>query len=376
MPHDIALPDTLNPTLRPLTPAMAEAHRQLEICNACRYCEGFCSVFPAMMRQKVFASGDLTHMANLCHNCRGCYYSCQYTPPHEFMLNIPGILAEVRQESWESYIRPRALARVFQTHGLAMALIAALATAVLFWLARQTGADPSAGFYTHLAHNLLVAIFAPAFLAPLAIILFGLVAYWRDTGGRMPSLADLKDVFGSVVKMKNLSGGHGEGCNFEKEDRYTNARRYAHQAVMSGFLLCFAATASATVMHYVFSWPAPYGLLTPPKIFGIPGGILLTLGAAEMIRLKLKADPELGAKRVWRGEMAFVALLGLTGLTGLLLFAVKGTNAVPAMLAVHLGCVMTLFLMMPFTKMVHGFFRLSALIVEAQKKRSGVVVGD
>lgn len=355
----------------PLTSAMAEAHRQLEICNACRYCEGFCSVFPAMMRQKAFTAGDLNHMANLCHNCRGCYYSCQYTLPHEFALNIPAALAEVRQESWENYIRPRALATAFHERGLAIALFAALSSAGLFWLASRSGADPSADFYAHLAHNLMVAIFLPAFLAPLVIIGFGVRAYWRDSGGRRPSLADLNAAFGSVARMRNLAGGHGKGCNFEKEDRYSNARRYAHQAVLWGFVLCFLATSSGTVMHYLFDWPAPYDLLTPPKIFGISGGILLSLGSIEMIRLKLKADPELGAKRVWRGELAFTSLLGLTAATGLALYAATGTAGVQPLLALHLGCVMTLFLMMPFTKMVHGFFRLCALIIETQKSRVG-----
>ena len=49
-------------------PAIDEARRQVEICNACRYCEGYCSVFPAMTRQAEFAAGDITHLANLCHN--------------------------------------------------------------------------------------------------------------------------------------------------------------------------------------------------------------------------------------------------------------------------------------------------------------------
>ena len=30
----------------------AEADRQLTICNACRYCEGYCAVFPALERQR------------------------------------------------------------------------------------------------------------------------------------------------------------------------------------------------------------------------------------------------------------------------------------------------------------------------------------
>ena len=61
------------------TDSIQEARRQIEICNACRYCEGYCSVFPAINRERAFADGDVTQLANLCHNCRGCYYACQYT---------------------------------------------------------------------------------------------------------------------------------------------------------------------------------------------------------------------------------------------------------------------------------------------------------
>ena len=39
---------------------LEEARRQMQVCNACRYCEGYCSVFPAITRNKVFASGDIT----------------------------------------------------------------------------------------------------------------------------------------------------------------------------------------------------------------------------------------------------------------------------------------------------------------------------
>ncbi len=72
------------------TDAVAEARRDIEICNACRYCEGFCAVFPAMELRREFSAGDLSYLANLCHNCRGCYYACQYAPPHEWGINVPG----------------------------------------------------------------------------------------------------------------------------------------------------------------------------------------------------------------------------------------------------------------------------------------------
>jgi citrate/tricarballylate utilization protein len=170
--------------------------------------------------------------------------------------------------------------------------------------------------------------------------------------------------------MKNLNGGQGQGCNFENDDRYSDTRRWMHQAVMYGFLLCFAATSSGTVLHYVFDMQAPYGFFSLPKLLGIPGGILLTIGTIGLAWLKTKADPKLGAVRVWGGEMGFILLLGATGASGLALYAATGTAAVPMLLAIHLGCVLAFFLLLPYSKMVHGFYRLAALIIEDQKQNA------
>src|SRR5205807_1228175 len=78
--------------------ALAEADRILHICNACRYCEGYCAVFPAMERRLDFSHGDLRYLANLCHNCNECYHACQYAPPHEFAVDVPQTLAAVRTQ--------------------------------------------------------------------------------------------------------------------------------------------------------------------------------------------------------------------------------------------------------------------------------------
>jgi citrate/tricarballylate utilization protein len=345
-----------------------EARRQIEICNACRYCEGFCSVFPAITRQKAFADGDIIHLANLCHNCRGCYYSCQYTAPHEFALNIPAVLAEVRQESWEAYVPPRAVARLFHESGGKIALALVIGIAAIFWAITALRPAGGEGFYAVLAHNTMVAIFAPAFLLPLAAIALGLRSYWRDIGGGIVTAAALSGALTAAAQMRNLDGGQGQGCNFEKTDRYSHRRRQFHQAVMYGFLLCFASTSVATVMHYLLGLKAPYGFFSPPKLLGVPGGLLLVIGTAGLAVLKLRAERELGAVHVWGGEMAFVALLGFVGLTGLVLYAATGTALVGPLLTIHLGAVLTLFLLMPFTKMVHGFFRFAALVAEENKR--------
>src|SRR6516164_8987695 len=85
----------------------AEGRRILTICNACRYCEGYCAVFPALEHCQDFGAEDLHYLANLCHNCAECYYACQYAPPHEFAVNVPKVLAEIRAQSYRKYAWPR-----------------------------------------------------------------------------------------------------------------------------------------------------------------------------------------------------------------------------------------------------------------------------
>lgn len=347
---------------------LAEARRQMEICNACRYCEGYCAVFPAMTRQKAFGDGDLTQLANLCHNCRGCYYACQYTSPHEFDLNVPAVLAAVRQDSWARCAWPASLGQVFHRHGLALAGALAAGFAVLILLMRALQPGAGAGFYAFLSHNAMVAVFLPAFILPIIVLAMGLRRYWREVGGAPLRWRHLAWAFRDAAVLRNLDGGQGQGCNFEKNDRYSNERRFAHQATLYGFLLCFTATSVATLMHYVLDLPAPYGFFSLPKLLGVSGGVLLCLGTLRLVMLKVRAERSLGAERVWGGEMAFVLLLFFVSASGLLLYAASGTVAVPWLLALHLGSVLAFFLLTPYSKMAHGFYRLAALAREAQLK--------
>lgn len=359
------------PTLNLLS-AIEEAARQVNICNACRYCEGYCSVFPAITSARSFAEADIVQLANLCHNCRGCFYACQYAPPHEFGLNLPKALAEVRQESWEDFAFPRALGRGFHRSGVAIAVFAVLGFALLFALSRFVGGLGEAGgqgFYRLMSHTVMVSIFTPAFVLPLLALAVALGRYWRHVGGRWPRVGEITRALHAAATMKNLAGGHGEGCNFEDEDRYSNLRRWLHQAAMYGFILCFLSTSSGTVLHYGFDWPAPYPFWSPPKIFGVSGGILLTLGCFGLAWLKTRADPALGDARVWGGEMGFVLLLGAVGLSGLLLYWLGGGPLLAVLLALHLGTVLAFFLLLPYSKMAHGFYRLLALVRDEQRHR-------
>ena len=119
-----------------------EAARALQICNACRYCEGFCAVFPAMTRRLEFAEADVHYLANLCHNCGACLHACQYAPPHEFAVNVPrGDGAGARPD----------LRRLRLAAGLGRALSRATALTVALALAAGLASVPRARAGAHRA---------------------------------------------------------------------------------------------------------------------------------------------------------------------------------------------------------------------------------
>ena len=115
---------------------LRNAARQLEVCNACRYCEGYCAVFPALERRTEYDEDAVKYLANLCHDCRDCYYACPYAPPHEFAIDLPKVLSEVRIATYQEATPVSALRAAGRKvrHDLALSLagtIVALAVAIL-----------------------------------------------------------------------------------------------------------------------------------------------------------------------------------------------------------------------------------------------------
>src|SRR2546426_3790520 len=112
----------------------------MTVCNACRYCEQYCPVFPAIENRLTFARGDLTFLANLCHNCGECLYACQYAPPHEFGIEVPRTLAAIRLHSYQEYCWPRRMAGLFHAHSTATSVaVASALSALMLALALVSG---------------------------------------------------------------------------------------------------------------------------------------------------------------------------------------------------------------------------------------------
>ena len=366
----------------PLTPFEADVGRQLQICNACRYCEGFCAVFPAMTRRLEFGKADIHYLANLCHNCGACLHACQYAPPHEFAVNVPQAMAQVRGQTYADYAWPPALGALYKRNGLTLALALAAGLALFLVLAvMMRGAlfhEPLAGnFYAIFPHNLLVSMFAPIFLFAALALGLGVRRFWREVSPGVASGAAVAEAASDALRLKYLGGGHGEGCN-EDSDAWTLWRRRFHHATFYGFMLCFAATCLATVYHYAFNWQAPYGYTSVPVLLGSVGGLGLLAGPAGLLWLNLRRHPMHGDDTQKPMDRGFIALLFFTSLSGLALLAWRDSAAMALLLALHLGVVMALFATLPYGKFAHGVFRCAALLKFAIEKRqpSGLALAD
>jgi citrate/tricarballylate utilization protein len=367
------------------TPSAAEAEvaRVMQVCNACRYCESFCAVFPAMTRRLEFNPADVHYLANLCHNCGACLHACQYAPPHDFALNVPQAMAKVRRQTYTQYAWPQPLGALYQRNGLTLALALTAGLALFLALAVALGSGlwqvvPSGDFYRIFPHNLMVGLFGPIFAFAVLALGVGVRRFWREHAPGPASGAAAAEAAHDALRLKYLDGGHGEGCNNE-DDAYTLARRRFHHLTFYGFMLCFAATSVATLYHYVFGWSAPYAWTSLPKLLGTVGGVSLVVGTAGLWRLNLRRHPLHQDPAQQPMDRGFIALLFLVAASGLGLMMVRTTAALPLALCVHLGAVMALFATLPYGKFAHGVYRSAALLkwsIERRQPNTLALGGD
>ncbi len=350
-----------------------DAQRVLRVCNACRYCEGFCAMFPAMARRLEFTENDVMYLGNLCHNCGSCLYACQFSPPHEFQVNVPRLMARVRGETYRRYAWPGFLGKLYDSNAVAVSLISAFSIALIFWLAGALSdpekffaahSDAQGSFYALIPHNVMAGVFGAVSLFAAFAMLMGFLRFWPYMGEELadffkkPLAEGLHDAF----TLKNLGGGvENEGCTYPNEQK-SLARRIFHHFTFYGFMLCFAATSVATVYHYVLGQPAPYPVTSLPVLLGIAGGIGLLIGPAGLLWIKTQRDPQLATSSQTGMDAGFLVLLFMISLTGLGLLIWRESASMGTWLAVHLGFVLALFLTMPYGKFVHGLYRLMALV--------------
>jgi citrate/tricarballylate utilization protein len=355
----------------PSADLIAEVERQMTVCNACRYCEGYCAVFPAMELRRTFDEQDVIHLANLCFDCRACYNACPYTPPHEYAINVPQVMAAVRRETYRDFSTPAFLSRLYQGNTLLVSLTAAVAAFLVFGsVLLIQGADvlfaedsAEGSFFRVVPYW---AMTLPALLLSgywLLILAVGARRFWRATGARAGELIDAasfwrasKDAFG----LEYLRGG-GDGCDYPTALK-SQSRRYLHHALLLGIGLDLVSTTVAAIYHNFLDKDAPYDYFSIPVVTGTAGGILILIGGLGLVWLKQRADRDPAHEPMLAMDYAFLVLLILTSFSGLALLVMRETAAAGTLLTVHLGIVAALYLALPYGKFAHVVYRYAALI--------------
>lgn len=351
-----------------------EAKRQLTICNACRFCEGYCAVWPALERRRELDNRDVVQLANLCHDCGECLSACMYADPHPFGVDPPEIFAQLRRTSYQAG-RPAVMPSsrpilISMTLVLAMVVLTGIVVLSHGWSALATVHSSP---YSVMRYWLFLAAIGVPFLWGGAWTLRECWAYWsgrqerlRSAGARRASRAALQ-ALGDAGRLRNLHGG-GAACAEDESVTLGAWRRVSHHCVAYGFGLCVLSTVAAAVEQDLLGIEPPYPIISVPVLAGTVGGIGIMVGCIGLSLVRRAAGTSEGgdASRV----AMFTAALGALAATGLLVEVLRDTDAYGALLVLHLAVVATSFALAPFSRFVHGFFRLLALMQDHLEQMS------
>jgi citrate/tricarballylate utilization protein len=347
-----------------------EASRQLTICNACRYCEGYCPVFPVLETRHQVTKGDVVFLAHLCHDCRACFYACMYAPPHDFAVNLPKVLSTVRVESYRDWSWPSILGRAFIDRRVSNAL--ALFSTIIVIILSLTFVGPRRLFSVHTGPGAFYAVIpffvmvVPAFALVFysaAVWANGGLHFWREvdeTFGGDGGMRGFARAMSDALTLKWLRGG-GPGC-FYPGTEPSSIRRIYHSFVFYGFLAALISTILAAIYQEIFHIIPPYPVLSAPVLFGAVGGMAMIVGAAGLISIKMKSDPDPAGIGVPKLDYLFLVMLGLGSLSGMLTLVLRTTRAMGLTLSIHLGLVAALFVTAPYGKFIHSMYRSLALM--------------
>lgn len=349
---------------------------QLEVCNACRYCEGYCAMFPALERRRRFTPADVVYLANLCHDCRACFYACMYAPPHEFGVDIPKTLAEVRNQTYARYALPRVVGDLAQRH-MRLLIIATIVSLAFF--AGVAALSPTGlvearqgpgAFYAVIPY---LAMLLPALLISIyavGVLIAGAVAFARDiSGGTAWSWSHAFKAVSESLTLRYLRGGTAGGCYYPTQ-RTSNSRLVLHMLVFYGFLSAFAATVAAAILQDILDQLPPYPILSVPVILGTLGGIAMIIGASGLLYLKWRSDRKPADPRSVVLDWLFLLSLDIVSVTGMLLLILRDSPAMGTLLVVHLATVLALYISAPYGKFAHFVYRYVALL---QNQRESAV---
>lgn len=359
----------------PAVDLLDRARQAMFRCNLCGYCSGYCIVFDQARDRFSLTNGDLTHLANLCHDCRACHNGCQYAPPHVFQIDVPVALGALRTYSYYQYGWPRPIAELFRDRpyaGLRIVCLAMLAAllAILIPRAQLSGdAGNQLSFYGIIPLHVMMLIGSLPMLWSVVAITISIRKYWRDiapTVTRPYMGPQLLAVAADLLLLRHW-GKESRGCP-DHTGRMTMLRKYLHWILVYGLAFCGLATIAAAGYHHILDLTAPYALTSAPVLLGMSGGSAIIIGASGLMIHDIR-----GGTRFTRDRSLAPSLL-IVAATGLSLLAFRDTPVLALLLHIHLGAVSGFFLTLPYGHFLHAPFRGAALLRTALEHRMPIAI--
>jgi quinone-modifying oxidoreductase subunit QmoC len=351
--------------------------QDLKKCYQCATCAVACPISPDNkpfprkemiaaswgLKDKLVGNADIW----LCHNCGDCSTLCPRGAK-------PGdVLAAVRSYAIQEYAQPKKLADminnpkklpVLMAIPVVLFLVIGLMAKLfgLHWLDITPNGDSIV--HAKFIHSTLVdVVMIPTFFFSIGVFALGLRRFMADIhkdalicGKTDKEKIDPKGFVEALVKVIPTVLQHKKftECG-ENAERATS-----HMMVFFGFLGLFIVTNIFFVVMYGFGIHGPYSQLNPVKWLGNIAGVSLIIGAALMIKDRITKDDQVSAYKDW-----FIVVLALAlGLTGMLtqMTRIGGAACMSySIYLLHLICIWTFFISLPFSKFAHIIYRTVAM---------------
>lgn len=344
------------------------------ICIACRFCLGFCPVWKRLdevffvEKKESLESKDFQQFAYLCHDCRDCHYACPYKPLHELNLNIPKLNTELRESVDAQYIRPKFMSRIQKrqySFSFSLFIVFFAALVVIEDIRSGSVFDFSnfSSIYRLISVRLLEAGGIILGSWGIGILTFQSLGYWKGIGGSVKGLYNLrahKMAIRDTVLHRWFRGG-GEGCSYPGQyGSYT--RFYFHAFIFLGVAIDFISTLAAAYLQDIARIGPPYSLTSFPVISGIAGGILLIFGTIGLLYTRAVSDKALSTKFSDTSGYLVIILLAMVTFSGFVVFLARNSHIEGVSFTFHLSLITVLFVVIPYTKLTHVFYRYLALV--------------
>jgi quinone-modifying oxidoreductase, subunit QmoC len=298
----------------------------------------------------------------LCHNCGDCSTRCPRGAK-------PGdVLAAIRAYAISEYAAPKVIARaVNDPKKLPFLLgIPAILMVIVGFITGLMNFSPEGDplAHAHFFSTWLVDIFMiPASIWTVAIFALGLKRFIADIHANAVKEGKTdKKTINPVEFLKSLIAVIPTIIKHDKFNSCTEntERSTQHMMVLFSFIGLAVVTGIFFVVLYVFQTHGPYSQLNPVKWLANISGVALVIGSAMMIKTRISKTDQVSTFKDWF-LLWLIFAIAVSGMLAEMTRLANMAGFTYTIYFIHLVCVFSLFIYLPFTKLAHLVYRTVAM---------------